>query len=51
MILVSPRMPDTCMYQTEEELGSYRVEGISLTPLVPMKSWKIEYNGKMKYLL
>ncbi|XP_058820451.1 uncharacterized protein LOC131682750 [Topomyia yanbarensis] len=48
-LLVSPRLPDTCMIQTEAELGSYEAEGLKLTPLKPMKSWKIEYTGKMRY--
>ncbi|XP_053691690.1 uncharacterized protein LOC128740186 [Sabethes cyaneus] len=48
-LLVSPRLPDTCMYQTEDEFGQYQVEGLKLYPLEPMKSWKLEYTGKMRF--
>ncbi|XP_055551031.1 uncharacterized protein LOC129733288 isoform X2 [Wyeomyia smithii] len=48
-LLVSPRLPDTCMQQTEAELGKYQAEGLDLHPIVPMQSWKIAYNGKMRF--
>ncbi|XP_058455646.1 uncharacterized protein LOC131432976 [Malaya genurostris] len=48
-LLVSPRLPDTCMIQTDAELGVFEAEGLKLTPLKPMISWKIEYTGKMRY--
>lgn len=48
-LMVSPRLPDSCMRQAEEELGSYTVEGIKLSPVVPMKYWKIEYDGNMRF--
>nr|XP_029728509.1 uncharacterized protein LOC115266418 [Aedes albopictus] len=48
-LLVSPRLPDTCMWQTDDELGWYEAEGLRLTPVVPMKKWKIEYQGVMRF--
>ncbi|EAT39972.1 AAEL008264-PA, partial [Aedes aegypti] len=48
-LLVSPRLPDTCMWQSDEELGRYEAEGLKLTPVVPMKKWKIEYQGAMRF--
>lgn len=50
-LLVLPKFPDTRLYRTEEQqanLDSFHVEGIQLTPKVPMTSWKIEYDGQMK---
>lgn len=49
-LLVAPKFPDTCLFQTQQEQDNdsvYTVEGITLTPLIPMRSWQIEYNGKM----
>lgn len=49
--LVLPQFPDTCLYRTEEQqnnLDSYNVDGIKLTPITPMKKWRIEFIGKMK---
>ncbi|XP_062541594.1 uncharacterized protein LOC134209615 [Armigeres subalbatus] len=48
-LLVSPRLPDTCMWQLDHELGRYEAEGLKLTPIVPMKKWKIEYQGIMRF--
>lgn len=53
-ILVSPKWPDSSLDQTEEEYKddyNYTVEGIKLTPVIPMRTWKLNYNGKLKYIL
>lgn len=49
-LLVLPVFPDSCLYQSEVEqnaMNSYSVAGIKLTPMRPMKRWKIEYRGKL----
>lgn len=49
--LVLPRFPDTCLHQSKQEYddtGAWTVEGIQIKPVVPMRSWKLTYNGKMK---
>lgn len=49
-LLVLPIFPQTSLYQTEKEqnnLSCYEVAGIKLTPVVPNKEYRIEYNGKM----
>lgn len=48
-LLVSPRLPDTCMRQLDSELERYEVEGLKLIPIIPMKKWKIEYQGIMRF--
>ncbi|XP_038113152.1 uncharacterized protein LOC6051478 [Culex quinquefasciatus] len=48
-LLVSPRLPDTCMRQTDFEVGSYSVEGLKITPLKPMQQWRVEYDGAMRF--
>lgn len=46
-ILETPKIPDTALYQSEE-LTEYVAEGIKITPIIPMKKWRIQYEGKMK---
>ncbi|XP_059617686.1 uncharacterized protein LOC132262432 [Phlebotomus argentipes] len=47
--LLSPKLPDTNLYQTESDANQFKAEGISLKPIVPMKTWKITYKGKMQF--
>ncbi|KAJ9579215.1 hypothetical protein L9F63_024679 [Diploptera punctata] len=47
-ILETLKLPDTLIFRTGEDEKSYGAEGIKLTPVKPMKCWKIQYNGKMK---
>jgi len=47
-ILVTPKVPDTMTFRTDEDGEYYGAEGIKLKPMEPMKSWDIKYNGKMK---
>ncbi|GAB0086204.1 hypothetical protein DMENIID0001_002090 [Sergentomyia squamirostris] len=47
--LLSPKLPDTCLYQTESDGNQFKAEGLHLKPMVPMKSWKIIYKGKMQF--
>ncbi|KAL7641049.1 UNVERIFIED_CONTAM: hypothetical protein RMT77_008186 [Armadillidium vulgare] len=44
-LLDLPRMPDTLLFGSEE---NFSAEGLSATPQEPMKSWQLQYNGKMK---
>lgn len=49
-LLCSPKLPDTCLYQTSEEqnnLSEYSVEGIKLRATEPLIEWRITYNGDM----
>lgn len=46
-LLESPKLPDTALYQ-ENEAEEFAAEGIKITPIEPMKKWKITYKGKMK---
>jgi len=51
-ILVSPKWPDSTLIQIDDEYKddrNYAVEGIKLTPIIPMRTWKLNYNGKMKF--
>ena len=45
---MSPRMPDTTCYATGDD--EFAAEGLKLEPIIPMKKWKISYEGKLKYL-
>ncbi|XP_023703367.1 uncharacterized protein LOC111862314 isoform X2 [Cryptotermes secundus] len=47
-LLMTPKLPDTITFRTEEEGTHYGAEGIRLKPVKPMKSWDIMYDGKMK---
>lgn len=50
-ILVSPKWPDSTLIQSDSEYkdaDNYAVEGIKLTPIIPMRTWKMAYNGKLK---
>uniref|UniRef100_A0A1B0CAD2 DUF7064 domain-containing protein n=2 Tax=Lutzomyia longipalpis TaxID=7200 RepID=A0A1B0CAD2_LUTLO len=46
--LLTPQLPDTNLYQSESDANQFRAEGIHLKPIVPMKTWKISYKGKMQ---
>ncbi|XP_023326546.1 uncharacterized protein LOC111699977 [Eurytemora carolleeae] len=45
-ILHHPLHPDTTMIQKNGEKG-WKVEGIDLEPIEPMKKWRVRYNGDM----
>nr|XP_037872718.1 uncharacterized protein LOC101746561 isoform X2 [Bombyx mori] len=47
-LLLSPNLPDTCLKQTESEGGEYKVNGIEVHNFIPMRTWKLTYNGSMK---
>lgn len=49
-LLVLPIHPESTLYQTEEEqavMDCYTVAGMKITPIVPRKEYRLEYNGKM----
>lgn len=46
-VLESPRLPSTSMYQ-DTEREEYAVDGFKITSLVPLKKWRISYEGLMK---
>lgn len=46
-VLQIPTLPDTSLYQTEET-EEHSAGGIKIVTVVPMKKWRIEYQGKMR---
>ena len=42
-----PNLPDTSLYTKESD--AYAAGGLHLEPVVPMKKWKLLYDGKMRY--
>jgi hypothetical protein len=44
-----PNLPDTSLYS--EENNAFAVAGLRLEPMVPMKKWKLSYNGKMRFFM
>ncbi|XP_050346456.1 uncharacterized protein LOC126770891 [Nymphalis io] len=47
-LLLSPRLPDTYVQQTKEDEDDYSVQGIKIKNFIPMRTWKLSYNGEMK---
>lgn len=45
-LLQSPKLPDTTLFNTGDE-ESYEAEGIKVTPIEPMKKWRITYEGQL----
>ena len=41
-------MPDTSLYRTVDL--TFAAGGLSMKPDQPMRTWKINYSGKMKYI-
>lgn len=46
-MLQSPRLPSSSLHQ-DVELDEYAAEGFKITPLVPMKKWRVSYEGLMR---
>ncbi|KAF2880635.1 hypothetical protein ILUMI_25529 [Ignelater luminosus] len=46
-VLETPKVPCTSLYKTEDN-DEFSAEGLKVTSLVPMKKWKINYDGLMK---
>ena len=40
--------PHTAMAQSEAQAGGWEGEGVSLTPLSPMKVWRVQFQGRMR---
>ncbi|CAH1645567.1 unnamed protein product [Spodoptera littoralis] len=47
-LLLSPELPDTYQEQVTIEEGYYRVKGLEIANFIPMRTWKLTYNGDMK---
>lgn len=45
-LLTSPKFPDSTIFGTEDEFGA---EGLKFEPLEPMRKWKMQYKGQLKY--
>ena len=43
-----PNLPDTSLYTKEPD--AYAAGGLRLELVVPMKKWKLLYDGKMRYM-
>ncbi|XP_066151713.1 uncharacterized protein [Euwallacea fornicatus] len=46
-ILELPKIPDTTLFNTEEEEG-YGAEGLKVSVVEPMKKWQITFSGQLK---
>ena len=46
--LVSPKFPDTMLFEESDKF--YGAEGFRYEPVVPMKHWKLSYDGILKYV-
>lgn len=46
-VLKIPTLPDTSLHQPEE-IEEHSAGGVKITCVVPMKKWRIQYEGKMK---
>ncbi|XP_049783379.1 uncharacterized protein LOC126184833 [Schistocerca cancellata] len=48
-LLMSPKLPDTMMFRNElERKDKYGAEGLVIAPFQPMRTWELQYKGKMK---
>ncbi|XP_013199889.2 uncharacterized protein LOC106142611 [Amyelois transitella] len=47
-LLLHSNLPDTQMKQEPIEEGEYRVQGIVINNFMPMRTWKVSYDGEMK---
>jgi hypothetical protein len=47
-LMLSPCLPDSHHVQSPEEIGEYKINGIHVQNIVPMREWNVSYNGEMK---
>ncbi|CAD0199190.1 unnamed protein product [Chrysodeixis includens] len=47
-LLLSPVLPDTYQEQNKDEEGEYKINGLEIVNFIPMRTWKVTYNGDMK---
>ncbi|XP_026725037.1 uncharacterized protein LOC113491987 [Trichoplusia ni] len=47
-LLLSPVLPDTYQIQNKDEEGEYKINGLEIVNFIPMRTWKVTYNGDMK---
>lgn len=47
-LLVPASHPDTVTFRAEDEENIFSAGGLSITPLIPMKSWNLQYSGKLR---
>lgn len=45
---MSPKLPETRLRQKLSDDNTFSVDGLKITVVIPMKQWRIEYNGVMK---
>lgn len=45
---MSPKLPETRLRQKLSDVNTFSVDGLKITVVIPMKQWRIEYNGVMK---
>lgn len=51
-LMVIPVFPDSTLYQNDVEqkcMDAYSVAGIKITSVTPMKEYRIQYYGKMRF--
>lgn len=47
-VLLTPSLPDTYLKKSSEDDDGYEVQGLIISNVIPMRSWKLTYNGEMK---
>ncbi|XP_045529038.1 uncharacterized protein LOC123717198 [Pieris brassicae] len=47
-VLLTPSLPDTHLKKSSEDDEGYDIQGLTITNFVPMRTWKLKYNGEMK---
>ncbi|XP_038211928.1 uncharacterized protein LOC119832336 [Zerene cesonia] len=48
-VLLTPSLPDTYLKKSSEDNDSHEVQGLSVANFIPMRTWKLSYNGEMKH--
>ena len=41
--------PDTVAFREEGDEGVFRAAGVSITPVVPMREWRLQYQGELRW--
>ncbi|CAG9786217.1 unnamed protein product [Diatraea saccharalis] len=47
-LLLSPCLPDTYQEQSGLEIGDYKIKGLTIQKMIPMRAWNVSYTGEMK---
>ncbi|KAG0715011.1 hypothetical protein GWK47_012905 [Chionoecetes opilio] len=47
-VLVLPSHPDTVAFRHEDHEHCFTTSGLTITPLTPMRSWRLHFSGKLR---